>query len=175
MILCYPTIIPVYNLACLRTSTGTGQILPSTPVPITKAESAIQQRSCFSISQELLQSKSYDICDDNGATSAASTDGLIEYVMEEDAEKDSVECQHDRDIYDLDGDSHDEGLGDIFSDEITESIVPDSEVGVTHTLNNETCGKAILMSANSSDRTIFQPVKGEKERRPSRIAYETPF
>ena len=165
--------------ACFRTIT--------TPVPIIKAESTIKQRSCFTVSPERLQAIPYDICDDNGATSdlSPSSDIVIEYILEGDM---IVENQHDRDSDELDGDSHDEGLGDISSDEITESIVHNSEIVVSHKYynnDNETCEKAMIISAkgpdknfmknNENDRNLCQPIKNEKERRPSRISFETPL
>ena len=138
----------------------------------------------------MLQAISYDICDDNGAPSdlSPSSDIFIEHMIEGDAEEDVVENQHDGDSDELDGDSHDEGLGDISSDEITESIVHNSEIVVSHQYynnDNETCEKAMIMSAkrpdknfmknNENDRNLCQPIKNEKERRPLRIAYETPL
>ena len=151
-----------------------------------KAESTIKQRPCFVVSSEMLQATWFDVrnidtCDDNGATSdfSPSSDGVIEYMIEEDSEEDIGG-------YRVDGDNQDEGLGDISSDETTESIAPDMEIVANHkSYNNEKGEQAMIISAKSPDKTIIQnheniqtpcrPNMNEKERRPSRISFETPL
>jgi hypothetical protein len=148
-----------------------------------KEESVMKQRSCFAVSPEMLQATSFDDKNsDTGKNKSAisdfstSSDEVIEYLIEGDSEEDIQ----------LDGDSHDEGLGDISSDETTESIAPDMEIVPNHNrYNNEICEQAKINSAKSPDKNIIQndeniqtpckPNMNEKERRPSRILFETPL
>eukprot|EP00090_Calanus_glacialis_P044762 TRINITY_DN8021_c0_g1_i2.p1 TRINITY_DN8021_c0_g1~~TRINITY_DN8021_c0_g1_i2.p1 ORF type:complete len:298 (-),score=81.18 TRINITY_DN8021_c0_g1_i2:114-875(-) len=168
------------------TSKGTNQNLQSTPLPIMKAESVMKQISCFDISPEMLQATCFDVnnsdtCENNGTISdfSPSSNEVIEYMIEGDSEEDPGE-------YHLDGDSQDEGLGDISSDETTESIVPNMGIVANHkSYNNEICEQAKIISAKSLDKNIIQnyenietpsrPKMNEKERRPSRISFETPL
>ena len=129
------------------------------------------QATCFDVNKS-------DTCENNGTISdfSPSSNEVIEYMIEGDSEEDAQ----------LDGDSHDEGLGDISSDETTESIAPDMEIVANHkSYNNEICEQAKIISAKSLDKNIIQncenietpsrPKMNEKERRPSRISFETPL
>ena len=101
-----------------------------------------------------------DSYDDNRAVADFSTSSgeIVELVIAEGIENE--EYLHDDDA---DGDSLDEGLGDISSDETAESPVPNIErVERQDSYENGKCEQANVL-------------ENEKERRPSRISLETPL
>ena len=105
-----------------------------------------------SASKEFLEATSSDV------TSSTSSDEVIEFL---ESEEEVLEYPQNSDV---DGDSLDEGLGDISSDETIELLVEES----AESQESEICQQeAIEISATTP--------KNEKERRPSRISFETPL
>lgn len=138
---------------------NSGLSTQSAPLPIPK------QKSLFAVSPEMLEATSFNETNcEEGKTSdfSPSSGEVIEFPESE--EEEGMEYQHDSEI---DGDSLDEGLGDISSDENNELIVTESKQS-HETDSHDTCQQqAIEISAKSS--------VVEKERRPSRISFETPL
>ena len=109
-----------------------------------------------------------DTSSDIGNTSDFSPccDEVIEFLTEDQSEEDEGEYQQNSDA---DGDSLDEGLGDISSDEYIELLVEENEIVES--------GKSAypLQHTESDHQTPCRPSNNEKERRPSRISFETPL
>ena len=105
--------------------------------------------SLFSARQELLE------------TSNNSSGEVIELL---ESEEEAMEYQQSSDV---DGDSLDEGLGDISSDDTIELLVEESVESQESDINEICQQQAIEISAKTP--------KNEKERRPSRISFETPL
>ena len=162
-----------------------------TPQPL---ESQSRKKSFFSVSPEMLDATSTDekIRDkfvEEGATSdfSPSSDGVAEFVLEEDPEGEEAEYLHNSDLDGIDGDSLDEGLGDISSDgETAESPLPYiNNLDNQKMYNNNISDQAIIICAKSPDKNIPHlendsssscPIMSpQKERRPSRISFETPL
>ena len=143
--------------------------------------------SFFNVSPEMLEATSDqifkgDTSSDRGKTSDFSTccDEDTEFTIEDLSEEEEIEYQQNREI---DGDSPDEGLGDISNDDSIELLVKDDEneesqkmYGIPH--------QAIIISAichenlqntNFDHQTPCKQRKDQKERRPSRISFETPL
>ena len=123
-----------------------------------------KQKSLFAVSPEMLEATSFNETNcDEGKTSdfSPSSGDAIEFP---ESEEEVMEYQHDSEI---DGDSLDEGLGDISSDETTELLVPEREEILKSDAHDTFQSQAIEVSAKS-------PII-EKERRPSRISFETPL
>ena len=124
-------------------------------------------RPSFAVSSENLNKTSVnhnnsDSYDDNRAAGdfSPSSGEIIELVIEEGIENEEY-LHNDT----ADGDSLDEGLGDISSDETAESPVPDKEKAESQDTDEN--GKCEQDQANV--------LEIEKERRPSRISLETPL
>ena len=103
-----------------------------------------------------------DSYDDNKAAAHffSSSGEIIELVIEEGIENEEY-LQNDH----ADGDSLDEGLGDISSDETAESPVPNIEK--VESQDSDENGKC--------EREKAHVMENEEERRPSRISLETPL
>ena len=110
---------------------------------------------------------------EQGATSdfSPSSEEVAKYVIEETPEKE------------IDGDSLDEGLGDISSDGET-SQSPEPNNNNNNKFNNQpshnfnTCEEVIKPSAKSPEIdgvSSISRISPEKERRPSRMSFETPM
>jgi len=141
-----------------NTHSNSGLSIQSAPLPIPK------QKSLFAVSPEMLEATSFNETNcDEGKTSdfSPSSGEAIEFP---ESEEEVMEYQHDSEI---DGDSLDEGLGDISSDETTELLVPEREESIKSDTHDIFQSQAIEVSAKS-------PII-EKERRPSRISFETPL
>jgi len=141
-----------------NTHSNSGLSIQSAPLPIPK------QKSLFAVSPEMLEATSFNETNcDEGKTSdfSPSSGEAIEFP---ESEEEGMEYQHDSEI---DGDSLDEGLGDISSDETTELLVPEREESIKSDTHDIFQSQAIEVSAKS-------PII-EKERRPSRISFETPL
>jgi len=137
---------------------NSGLSIQSAPLPIPK------QKSLFAVSPEMLEATSFNETNcDEGKTSdfSPSSGEAIEFP---ESEEEGMEYQHDSEI---DGDSLDEGLGDISSDETNELLVPQREESIKSDTHDIFQSQAIEVSAKS-------PII-EKERRPSRISFETPL
>ena len=111
--------------------------------------------------------------EDLGTTSdfSPSSDRVIDNVLNEDPVEDEAEYLHNSDG--LDGDSLDEGLGDISSYGNAESPIPNN-------YNSDISEQAIINSAKKPNQEEDELksssiITCERERRPSRIAYETPL
>ena len=94
-------------------------------------------------------------------------------MIEEDSEKQETDSHLNSDI---DDDSLDEGVGDISCDETNDIFVPEDKV------NKSTINSDLEISAKNpenidmeSNNTAVLPGHNEKERRPSRISFETPL
>jgi len=141
-----------------NTHSNSGLSIQSAPLPIPK------QKCLFAVSPEMLEATSFNETNcDEGKTSdfSPSSGEAIEFP---ESEEEVMEYQHDSEI---DGDSLDEGLGDISSDETTELLVPEREESIKSDTHDIFQSQAIEVSAKS-------PII-EKERRPSRISFETPL
>jgi len=141
-----------------NTHSNSGLSIQSAALPIPK------QKSLFAVSPEMLEATSFNETNcDEGKTSdfSPSSGDAIEFP---ESEEEVMEYQHDSEI---DGDSLDEGLGDISSDETTELLVPEREEILKSDAHDTFQSQAIEVSAKS-------PII-EKERRPSRISFETPL
>merc|ERR1711892_663838 len=159
--------------------------LQSSPITIPRKESTIKQRSFFDVSPEMLEITSdykvtLDTSSEIGNTSDFSPccDEVIEFLTEDQSEEDVGEYRHNSDA---DGDSLDEGLGDISSDEYIELLVEENEI-VESGKDDNTSQQAMLISAKSAEtlkhtepdhQIPCRPSNNEKERRPSRISFET--
>jgi len=147
-----------------------------------KSDAKSIRRSFFSVSPEMLEATSTndDIVDkivEESVTSdfSPSSDGVTENEL-----KQSTEYIHASDVEEIDGDSLDEGLGDISSDcETVES--PIQKFNNSDNNNNQT-EQSIIFSAKSPSKIDPDDIKPpcvrkipEKERRPSRMSFETSF
>ena len=138
--------------------------------------------SFFNVSPEMLEATSDkifkgDASSDKGKTSDFST------CCDEDidlSEEEEIEYQQNREI---DGDSLDEGLGDISNDDSIELLVKDDEneesqrmYGIPHQaiIISAICHEN-LQNSNFDHQTPCRQNKDQKERRPSRISFETPL
>merc|ERR1719483_2061183 len=164
--------------------------LQNTTSPSKKSESQSRKKSFFNVSPEMLQETSLDetISDkivEQGATSdfSPSSEEVAKYVIEETPEKeDGVYLHNNSD--EIDGDSLDEGLGDISSDGETSQSPEPNNTKNNNKFNNQlshnfkTCEQAIKPSANSPETDgvpSISRISPEKERRPSRMSFETPL
>jgi len=151
----------------------------STPIPGRKSTPQSQKLSFFTVSPDMLKATAYEEtviedCVDIGDTSDFSPcyDGIAEIVLGDDNHSDSDN---------IDGDSLDEGLGDTSSDESAESPFPiANNLDGQQSYQNINSVQAIPISANcnslsktsDNDQSQFNP-SCEKERRPSRLSFET--
>ena len=131
------------------------------------------------------------ICDksvEEGTTSdfSPSSDGVTDYSIEESAEEEEAIFTNHSDDEGIDGDSLDEGLGDISSEsETAESPVPnnDNQHRFNNYNNNNIVDEAIINKAKSPAKNNLenegplsnQIIRPELERMPSRISFETPM
>jgi len=119
---------------------NSGLSIQSAPLPIPK------QKSLFAVSPEMLEATSFNETNcDEGKTSdfSPSSGEAIEFP---ESEEEGMEYQHDSEI---DGDSLDEGLGDISSDETTELLVPQREESIKSDPHDIFQSQAIEVSAKS--------------------------
>ena len=156
-------------------------------MPTPRKESTTKQRSFFDVSPEMLEITSEykdkpDTSSDIGNTSDFSPccDEVIEFLTEDQSDENEGEYQQNSDA---DGHSLDEGLGDISSDEFIELLVEENEI-VESGKDDNTSQQAIHIFAKSAEtlqhtepdhQTPCRPSNNEKERRPSRISFETPL
>ena len=128
---------------------------------------------------------------EEGTTSdlSPSSDGVTDYSIEESpAEEEAIFTNHSDDEG-IDGDSLDEGLGDISSEsETAESPVPNNDNqhrfnNYNNNNNNNIVDEAIINKAKSPAKNNLenegplsnQIIRPELERMPSRISFETPM
>ena len=118
-----------------------------------------------------------------------SSDGVTEYSIEESPEEEEVEYTNHSDDEGIDGDSLDEGLGDISSEsETAESPVPNNDNqhrfnNYNNNNNNNIVDEAIINKAKSPAKNNLenegplsnQIIRPELDRMPSRISFETPM
>ena len=130
---------------------------------------------------------------EEGTTSdfSPSSDGVTDYSIEESPEEEEAIFTNHSDDEGIDGDSLDEGLGDISSEgETDESPVPDinnqhifNTNNINNINNNNTCDEAIINNANSPAKNSFENeaplssriIRSVMDRMPSRISFETPM
>ena len=129
---------------------------------------------------------------EEGTTSdlSPSSDGVTDFSIEESPEGEEAEYTNHSDDEGIDGDSLDEGLGDISSEaETAESPVPDNNNqhifnnNKNNNNNNNTCDEAIINNAKSPAKNSFENeaplsnpfIRHELDRMPSRISFETPM
>ena len=132
-----------------------------------KSEVQSRMRPFLAVSSENLNNTTAnhnngDSYDDNRAVADFSSISgeIVELVIEEGIENEEYLINDD-----ADGDSLDEGLGDISSDETAESPVPNIEKVESKEFNeNQKC-----------EQEQAHLLEKEKERRPSRISLETPL
>ena len=156
-------------------------------MPTPRKVSATKQRSFFDVSPEMLEATSNQIIKSDTSIDNVNTSDLspcceevIKFLIEDQPEEEEVECQQNGDI---DGDSLDEGLGDISRDDTIELLVEENENEESHKVHN-TSPQAIIMSAKRpknlknpepDHQTSGRSSEDPKERRPSRISFETPL
>jgi len=135
------------------------------------------RRSFFSVSPEMLEATSTN---DKIADKIAEEGVTSDFSPSSDGGVTESEYIHTSDVEEIDGDSLDEGLGDISSDcETVESPVPKFNNSDN---NNNKPEQAIHFSAKSPSKIDPDDVRPpcvrttpEKERRPSRMSFETSF
>lgn len=159
-----------------------------------QSETEEKKNSLFSVGQEMLEATTTDVAQKSPATtsdysSTSSNSPNSDLYLEEDIklQEDKEQVEENNNIHheegNIDSDSlDDEGLGDISSEgENAESPLPSESSGPTNCLGeivNTSCeppagAKTSTKSEELSSKLYHQDT--EKERRPSRISFETPL
>ena len=160
--------------------------------PFQRRDSQSRKRSFFSVSAEMLEATSTEkvirdksIEERTTSDFSPSSDGVTDYSIEESPEEEEAIFTNHSDDEGIDGDSLDEGLGDISSEgETSESPVPNNNNQHRfNNNNNDIVDEVIINNDKSPARNSFETeaplsnhiIRPELDRMPSRISFETPM